>query len=84
MINDSDDSTSSVTMAMMSHCPQAVNDHTPYIDYVKLAEQDDPTPPAAVSPLVKKQPMRIEGFGSNDIKDLPSDEDKVVINMRIM
>jgi len=66
-------------MAMTSHCPQAVGDHTSYIDYVKLVEQDDPASPATVSPMVKKQPMRIEGFGSNDINDLPSDEEKVII-----
>jgi len=76
MVDDNDEDTL-VTMAMTSYCPQAVGDHTSYINYVKLVEQDDPAPP--VSRVVKKQPMRIEGFGSSDINNSSNDEDKVFI-----
>ena len=62
-------------LAMASHFPQLMSDHASYIDYVKLAEQDNPVP-AAVNPVVRTQPMRIEGFGSNDIKSSSNDEDK--------
>jgi len=54
--------------------PQAVGHHGDYIDYVKQAEEKSCDP---LTPVVKVQPIRIEGFGSDDLNIQHNKDDKV-------
>lgn len=59
-----DDHVGQVTIQTESCHPQAVGHHGDYIDYVKQAEEESCEP---LIPVVKVQPIRIEGFGSDDL-----------------
>lgn len=73
MADDHDDHVESVTIKTASCHPQAVGRHGDYIAYVKQAEESSHEPPL---PVVKVQPIRIEGFGSKDL-NVQCHKDKV-------
>ena len=78
MIGDHGDDLESVTIRTESCHPQDIGCHGDYIDYVKQTEEvlHDPS-----LPVVKVQPIRIEGFGSNDLNvQKCSKDDKVIMS----
>ena len=75
MIDDYDDHVESVTIKTESCHPQAAGHHGDYIDYVKQLEDSSHDPPSL--PVVKVQPIRIEGFGSDDL-NVQCNKDEVI------
>ena len=72
--HDYDDNVESVTIGTQSCHLQSVGHHGDYIDYMKQAEERSHEPSL---PVVKTQPIRIEGFGSNDLNIQCNKDDKV-------
>lgn len=73
LMKDDDDDEYDVTIKTETCHPQAIGHHGDYIDYVKQAEEGSCELPV---PVVKVQPIRIEGFGSNDL-NMQCSKDKV-------
>ena len=74
VLDEHDERVESVTIRTESCHPQAVGHHGDYIDYVKQAEESSHEPSL---PVIKVQPIRIEGFGSNDLHLQCNKDDKV-------
>ena len=75
ILGDHDDQLESVTIRTESCHPQDIGCHGDYIDYVKQTEESSHDPSL---PVVKVQPIRIEGFGSNELNIQCSKDDKVI------
>ena len=66
----------SVAIQTQSCHPQANGHHGDYIDYMKQAEEASHD--LRSLPLVKMQPIRIEGFGSKDLNVQRNEDDQVI------
>lgn len=75
IIDHGDDHVKSVTIATKTCHPQSAGSHGDYIYYMKQAEQ---SLHETSLPVVKVQPIRIEGFGSSDLNIQYSKDDKVI------
>lgn len=76
MIDEYDDHVESVMIKTESCHPQATGHHGDYIDYVKQVEESSHDLPSL--PVIKVQPIRIEGFGSDDLNVQLDNKDEVV------
>ena len=82
IIDEHDDNMESVTIRTQSCHPQAISHHGNYIDYVKQAEESSHEPPSL--PIVKVQPIRIQGFGSKNLNVQHNDDKQSYLTTRFM